>query len=195
MTTKRAWPLPKIAELLGISARHAFRLAAEDILPGKDGRYDPLECARAYIRHTSKDAEGRAARVELARVEARRKTLLMKRQLGELVTTKERAELDDAIFAGSWSAWQLAAATFFAELGTIVGLDPRERLRISNVCDQTGKSELIRFRDNWRDTQRNVRTYLHDPERIERLVGELSAAGEHAAGEQTDGKAGEGDER
>jgi hypothetical protein len=188
MTTKRAWPLPKIAELLGISARHAFRLAAEDILPGKDGRYDPLECARAYIRHTSKDAEGRAARVELARVEARRKTLLMKRQLGELLTTKERATLDDGIFEGSWAAWQLAAATFFAELGTIVGLDPRERLRISNVCDQTGKSELIRFRDNWRDTQRNVRTYLHDPERIERLIGELSAAGEHAAGEHAEGK-------
>ena len=180
--TKRAWTPTETAAALGISDRHVRRLVSEHVLtPGKAG-FDPIPTLQAYLKHVTKDGEGRRARTELAQVETMRKRLLTRRHLGDMLTAKERATLDDALFEGTWSAWQLAAATFFAELGAIVGLDHRERLRIANVADQAGKAELIRFRDSWRDQQKDVRAYLRDEERIERLVGELSATGERAEG-------------
>jgi hypothetical protein len=193
MPAKRTWTLPEIADLCGISERHAFRLAAEGILPGKDGRYDPLDCARRFIAHAAKDQEGKRARTELAKVEARRKTLLMRRQLGELLTMKERETLDNGIFEGAWIAWQLAAATFFAALGEIEGLDPRERLRIANIADAAGKGELIAFRDNWRQIQKDVAAHLRDRDRIDRMIGELSAgAADGAPAGDAQGEPGEG---
>jgi hypothetical protein len=180
MATKPAWTLTQIAELLGISERHAFRLVDEHILVGAGSRYDPLDCAKQYIKHISKDAEGRKARTELARVEAKRKTLLMKRQLGQMLTPVEQQAIDEEFFGLVMAAFNKAMSEVYGALAIHPALNHKERMLIAGTADQNGKAWLIEARNSWRQRLQKHRGDLRDPERVARLFSDLEAeAGGH----------------
>jgi hypothetical protein len=172
--TKRAWSATETAAALGISDRHLRRLIGEHVLaPGKAG-FDPIPTLQAFIRHLQRDSEAKRARAALAEVEAKRKALQLRRQLGQLVTLDELRDLAGELWSGIWSAWQISAATFYAHVGMVPGVDSRERLRISNICDQTGKAELIALRERWEAKLRGEKLSLQDQDRIDALIGTLS---------------------
>ena len=103
---KKRWGAPEIAELCGVSERHIHRLVGQGVLPGAgpDG-FDPVAVAGAFIRHIGKDGESRQARVELAKVEAARKRLQLRRHLGHLFSPDEFVQASDRQFELQWEGW------------------------------------------------------------------------------------------
>jgi hypothetical protein len=64
------------------------------------------------------------------------------------------------------------------------GVESRERLRISNICDQTGKAELIALRERWEAKLRGEELALQDQDRIDALIGTLSTGADDEGDER-----------
>jgi hypothetical protein len=174
MATK-TWSQSEAAEALRISTRHVRNLTSDGVLPvRRDGRYDPLPTALAYLAHTQKDAAGKQARTELAQVEAARKRLLMRKHLGQLLTMDEHAELDTELWAAHWQVNTLCGAYYYHALSGVV--DPQTQLRIAGEAEALSKAELVQLRDRWAAKLKDRRVSLHDGDRIDRLLTELATA-------------------
>jgi hypothetical protein len=181
--TRKRWSPTEAAHALSISDRHLRRLVSEGVLtPDKAGGFDPIPTLQAYLRHVTKDADGKAARTALARVETIRKRLLTRRQVGEMITREELTEFATDIWVRTLGAWNAAAAHLFHALTGVV--DQREQYRIASLADDAGKSEINRLRDDLEARLKGLRRDLRDDDRIERLLVELAT---NAEGDHDDG--------
>jgi len=170
---RSGWSATETAEALNISDRNLRRLVTDRVLThAKGGGFDPIPTCKAFIRHLTRDQDGKTARNELAKVQAARTRLTMQRQLGKLATHEELADLGDEFLTALWGAWTLAAAWFYRGLQGVVDRDTQ--LRIATEADECGKGEIRRLVDRWGVRLKGATVALTDPERIERLMTRLS---------------------
>ncbi len=94
---------------------------------------ETIPTLQAFIRHLQRDSEAKRARAALAEVEAKRKALQLRRQLGQLVTLDELRDLAGELWSGIWSAWQISAATFYAHEPSCAAKSCRCRIRTGSM--------------------------------------------------------------
>jgi hypothetical protein len=167
----------QVEEMLGLSDRHRRRLTEQAVLPEEEGGgFDLLLTVRRYLAHAKVDVEGKQARTELAKVEAKRKRVQAAREAANLPTVAELTALVAELWGAIWSAQAAATSSLYWACAALSPQGfPEHKLRAAiGEADELAKGELRLLREQLDQRMKGFAGALQDPARIEALLEKLA---------------------